>query len=100
MKKGLIAAALGCALFSISSQADTIAGVYVGAQVWQTDTQGGFADTNNTADFNFDDETNTTPQVFGYSHWFDFQKQVTHHSSFLPNMIGVLQKNTWRECGG
>ena len=44
MKKGLIAAALGCALVSVSSHADTIAGVYVGAQVWQTDTQGGFAD--------------------------------------------------------
>jgi len=55
MKKGLIAAALGCALVSVSSHADTIAGVYVGAQVWQTDTQGGFADSNNTADFNFDD---------------------------------------------
>ena len=35
MKKGLFAAALGCALFSVNSQADTIAGVYAGAQAWQ-----------------------------------------------------------------
>ena len=37
------------------------------------------------------DETNIQPQFFGYSHWFDIQKQVSHQSSFLPNMFGVLQ---------
>jgi outer membrane protein len=60
MKKGLLAAALGCALFSVTTQADTIAGVYAGAQAWQTDTTGGFADSSSTANFNFDDETNTS----------------------------------------
>ncbi|NDV92573.1 TIGR04219 family outer membrane beta-barrel protein [Alteromonas sp. 345S023] len=60
MKKGLLAAALGCALFSVTTQADTIAGVYAGAQAWQTDTTGGFADSSSTANFNFDDETNSS----------------------------------------
>lgn len=60
MKKGLFAAAIGCVLFSVNSQADTIAGVYAGAQAWQTDTTGGFADSSSTADFNFSDETNTS----------------------------------------
>ena len=69
MKKGLLAAALGCALVSTASQADTIAGVYVGAQTWQTDTSGGFADSNNTTDFNFDDENNTSVYI-AFEHEF------------------------------
>jgi outer membrane protein len=60
MKKGLLAAALGCALFSVTTHADTIAGIYAGAQAWQTDTTGGFADSSSTANFNFDDETNAS----------------------------------------
>lgn len=60
MKKGLIAVGLGCALMSMSAQSDTIAGVYAGVQAWQTDTTGGFADSSSTANFNFDDETNTS----------------------------------------
>ncbi|WP_334015997.1 TIGR04219 family outer membrane beta-barrel protein [Alteromonas sp. S167] len=75
MKKGLLAAALGCALISTASQADTIAGVYVGAQTWQTDTSGGFADSNNTTDFNFDDENNTSVYI-----------AVEHPVPFLPNV--------------
>ena len=59
MKKCLLAATIGCALFSASSFADTIAGVYLGAQGWQTDTSGGFADNSSTANLNFDDETNS-----------------------------------------
>ncbi len=59
MKRGFLTAALGCALVSTAPYADTIAGVYVGGQFWQTDTSGGFADSSNTADFNFDDDQNT-----------------------------------------
>lgn len=75
MKKGLFVAALGCAMLSQVSHADTIAGVYVGAQMWQTDTSGGFADTSNTADFNFDDETNTALYV-----------ALEHPLPFIPNV--------------
>lgn len=60
MKKGLLAATLGCALFSVNTHADTIAGIYAGAQAWQTETTGGFADSSSTANFNFDDETNSS----------------------------------------
>lgn len=75
MKKSLLVAALGCALVSVSSHADTIAGVYVGAQAWQTDTSGGFADTNNTANFSFDDETNSSVYI-----------ALEHPVPFLPNV--------------
>lgn len=75
MKKGLIAVGLGCALMSMSAQSDTIAGVYAGVQAWQTDTTGGFADSSSTANFNFDDETNTS-----------FYVAVEHPLPFIPNI--------------
>jgi len=75
MKKGLIAVALGCALMSMSAQSDTIAGIYAGAQAWQTDTTGGFADSSSTANFNFDNETNTS-----------FYVAVEHPLPFIPNI--------------
>jgi outer membrane protein len=75
MKKGLIAVGLGCALMSMSAQSDTIAGVYAGVQAWQTDTTGGFADSSNTANFNFDDKTNTS-----------FYVAVEHPLPFIPNI--------------
>jgi len=75
MKKSLIAVGLGCALMSMSAQSDTIAGIYAGAQAWQTDTTGGFADSSNTANFNFADETNTS-----------FYVAVEHPLPFIPNI--------------
>lgn len=84
MKKGLLAAALGCALVSTASQADTIAGVYVGAQMWQTDTSGGFADSSSTADFNFDDETNTALYI-AFEHPVPFVPNVKISHATLDN---------------
>lgn len=84
MKKGLLAAALGCALMSASSHADTILGVYVGAQVWQTDTSGGFADSSSTADFSFDDESNTALYI-AFEHPVPFIPNVKINRTSLDN---------------
>lgn len=75
MKKCLTAAALGCVFFASSATADTIAGVYIGAQGWNTSTSGGFADSSSTASFNFDDETNGAAYI-----------AVEHPVPFLPNL--------------
>ncbi len=75
MKKCLTAAALGCVFFASSATADTIAGVYIGAQGWNTSTSGGFADSSSTANFNFDDETNGAAYI-----------AVEHPVPFLPNL--------------
>ena len=40
-----------------SAQADTVLGVYAGAQGWNMATDGGFANDNNIQPFSFDDET-------------------------------------------
>jgi outer membrane protein len=84
MKKGLLAAALGCALISTSSHADTILGVYVGAQIWQTDTSGGFADSSSTADFSFDDESNTALYI-AFEHPVPFIPNVKINRTSLDN---------------
>jgi outer membrane protein len=57
MNKSLCAGAVVMAISSFSSHADTILGVYAGAQAWNMETTGGFSDTNNNVDFNFEDET-------------------------------------------
>lgn len=75
MKKSLTAAALGCVFFASAATADTIAGVYIGAQGWNTSTSGGFADSSSTANFNFDDETNGAAYI-----------AVEHPVPFLPNL--------------
>jgi len=84
MKKCLLAATLGCALVTASSHADTIAGVYLGAQVWQTDTSGGFADSSSTADFNFDDETNTALYI-AFEHPLPFVPNIKIGHTTLDN---------------
>ncbi|BFT31426.1 TIGR04219 family outer membrane beta-barrel protein [Alteromonas sp. D210916BOD_24] len=89
MKKSLLAAALGCVLVSTASQADTIAGVYVGAQAWQSDTSGGFADNNNTADFNFDDKTNTSLYI-AFEHPVPFVPNVKVIRTSLDNSGSTL----------
>ena len=57
MNKSLCAGALVLALSSFSSQADTLLGVYAGAQAWDMETTGGFSDSNSNVDFDFEDET-------------------------------------------
>ncbi|KPH96530.1 hypothetical protein AMS58_00225 [Pseudoalteromonas porphyrae] len=58
MKKYCLAAALSMAFLAPVAHADTILGLYVGVDGWQSDNSGSFADKGNTAqNFNFEDET-------------------------------------------
>ncbi|WP_166422770.1 TIGR04219 family outer membrane beta-barrel protein [Paraglaciecola sp. 20A4] len=75
MNKPLCAGALAMALTSLSSQADTLLGVYAGAQAWDMETTGGFSDSNNNVDFNFDDETKGS-----------FYVALEHPVPFVPNI--------------
>ncbi|QJR81614.1 TIGR04219 family outer membrane beta-barrel protein [Alteromonas pelagimontana] len=75
MKKCVIAAALLSAFSAMPAMADTIAGVYVGAQGWRTSTSGGFADDNTVADFNFDDKTQGAYYI-----------ALEHPIPFVPNL--------------
>ena len=56
MKKTMLTLSLCSALISINSYADTVLGLYAGAQGWNMQTSGGFSQDGNNGDFNFDDE--------------------------------------------
>ena len=75
MNKSLCAGALVLAFSSFSSQADTLLGVYAGAQAWDMETSGGFSDSNNNVDFNFEDETKGS-----------FYVVLEHPVPFVPNI--------------
>ncbi|GGW91743.1 TIGR04219 family outer membrane beta-barrel protein [Alteromonas halophila] len=74
MNKLTIAALFLGSGLSFSACADTFAGVYVGAQGWHTGVTGGYADSENTAAFNFDDKTNSS-----------FYVAFEHFVPFVPN---------------
>jgi outer membrane protein len=48
---------------SFTSQADTLLGLYVGAQGWNMETSGGFSNDGSNADFNFEDQSNANLYV-------------------------------------
>lgn len=56
MKKTSISVGLVALLASYSSNADTLLGLYVGAQGWNMGTSGGFSEDGTNASFSFDDE--------------------------------------------
>ena len=55
MKKSLLAVGL-TALFSLNANADVV-GLYIGGQVWDTETSGKFGESGFQTDFNLEDET-------------------------------------------
>ncbi|CAM4348747.1 TIGR04219 family outer membrane beta-barrel protein [Pseudoalteromonas ostreae] len=57
MKKYCLAAALSMAFLAPAAHADTLLGLYVGVDGWQSDNSGSFSDSGNMQDFNFEDET-------------------------------------------
>lgn len=63
------------ACLSVSAQADTVLGVYAGAQIWDMETQGGFADQTTITEFNFDAQTNGA-----------FYVALEHPVPLLPNV--------------
>jgi len=55
MKKIILATTLAAALCS-TAQADTLLGVYIGGQIWASETSGSFGDSSDQSTFNLDDE--------------------------------------------
>lgn len=75
MKKCISALAV-LGVFAVTPvYADTIAGVYIGAQGWQAEPEGGFADSQNTTNFNFDDDMQGSAYI-----------AVEHPVPFVPNV--------------
>jgi outer membrane protein len=67
-----------CALstvFTVPAHADTLLGLYVGAQGWNMETEGGFAQNTALANFNFEDETNVS-----------FYAALEHPIPLVPNI--------------
>lgn len=71
-----LALALGCGgCLMAPAQADTIFGVYAGAQYWNAGTDGGFANNSSLTNFDFDDEGENA-----------FYIAVEHPIPFVPNV--------------
>ncbi len=57
MKSSLKTLALAASIIAIPAKADTLLGLYVGAQGWNMETEGGFSNDTDLTNFKFDDET-------------------------------------------
>ncbi|WP_404342420.1 TIGR04219 family outer membrane beta-barrel protein [Pseudoalteromonas mariniglutinosa] len=75
MKKYCLAAALSMACLAPVAHADTILGLYVGVDGWQSDNSGSFADSSNLQNFNFDDET-----------FISYYAALEHPVPLIPNL--------------
>ncbi|MEK0161284.1 TIGR04219 family outer membrane beta-barrel protein [Pseudoalteromonas piscicida] len=75
MKKHFLAAALSLACLAPAAHADTVLGLYVGAEGWDTETEGSFAEKGNMQTFSFDDETFTS-----------FYAALEHPVPLVPNI--------------
>jgi len=83
MKKLALASALLTA-FILPAKADVL-GIYVGAQTWQNDVDGGFSEASDLVDFSFKDQTNTNLYV-----------KFEHPVPLVPNArirVGKLEGN-------
>jgi outer membrane protein len=68
--------ALACAaILSSTANADTILGGYIGAQAWNMGASGGFAQNESIAEFEFDEETNSS-----------FYAALEHPIPLIPNI--------------
>jgi outer membrane protein len=63
MKKAALSLGLIAFCASYSSQADTLLGLYSGAQAWNMETSGGFSNDGSNTEFNFEEQTNTNLYV-------------------------------------
>lgn len=86
MKKLCLAVALAAASLTPVAQADTLLGLYVGAEGWKTTNEGSFANKGNLQSFNFEDDTFTS-----------FYAALEHPVPLVPN---VKLKHTELEITG
>lgn len=63
MKKNTLSLGLLALCVSFTSQADTLLGLYAGAQAWGMETSGGFSNDGSNTEFNFEEQTNTNLYV-------------------------------------
>lgn len=76
MKKYCLAAALSMACLAPAAQADTVLGLYVGVDGWQSDNDGQFSYKGNAPqDFNFEDET-----------FISYYAALEHPVPLVPNL--------------
>lgn len=86
MKKLCLAVALAAATLAPMAQADTLLGLYVGAEGWKATNEGSFANKGNLQTFNFEDDTFTS-----------FYAALEHPVPLVPN---IKLKHTELEIKG
>jgi len=74
-KLGAITIASLAGLISTQASADTVLGGYVGIQAWQMSAEGGFAQNESLASFNFEEQNNTS-----------FYAALEHPIPLVPNI--------------
>ncbi|MGQ8366572.1 TIGR04219 family outer membrane beta-barrel protein [Glaciecola sp. 1036] len=76
MKKSYLATViLATSGIAFSASADTVLGIYVGAQAWNMGVEGGFSQSDTIAEFGFEDETNA-----------NFYAALEHPIPLVPNL--------------
>lgn len=86
MKKTALILSLGSVLLAGTAHADTLLGIYVGADGWQSSAKGSFAQTDVQQDFNFKDKTQTS-----------YHLALEHPLPLVPNIR--LQHNKLTSTG-
>ncbi|WJG09924.1 TIGR04219 family outer membrane beta-barrel protein [Aliiglaciecola sp. LCG003] len=86
MKHSFKSALLAVSMIAVPVQADTLLGLYVGAQAWNMDTEGGFANDASLTNFDFDTETKSS-----------FSVALEHPVPLLPN---IKVRRTTLDTGG
>jgi outer membrane protein len=75
MKKNILSIGILGLMTCCSSQADTLLGLYAGAQAWNMETTGGFSDDGTNINFNFKDKTKSS-----------FYVALEHPIPVIPNI--------------
>ncbi|MEO3678104.1 TIGR04219 family outer membrane beta-barrel protein [Rheinheimera fenheensis] len=86
MKHSVLMLALAGSLVTTAAQADTLLGLYIGADGWRTSTDGSFANNEQLQSFNFNDKTQSSYYV-----------ALEHPLPLLPNIR--LQHNQLESNG-
>ncbi|MEH8016828.1 TIGR04219 family outer membrane beta-barrel protein [Rheinheimera muenzenbergensis] len=86
MKKTALLLSLSTVLLAGTAQADTLLGIYLGADAWQSSAEGSFAATDMRQSFNFNDKTQTS-----------YYLTLEHPLPLLPNVR--LQRNQLTSAG-
>lgn len=90
MKYSLVAGAILIAGSCANAHADTLLGVYVGAQIWNVETDGNFSDESSTTDgddlqnFNFEDEVQGSFYI-AFEHFVPIIPNVKLNHTLLDN---------------